>query len=173
MDDVTVVVTSCGRHDLLELMLASFRKFNSYAGLADLIVIEDGAIGPVELCQRFGATLLVTGERVGQARAIDLAYARVTTPFIFHVEDDWEFYRSGFIENSRAVLSVDLSTVVVWLRAWSDTNDHPMSFMAPDDSFGVLSTGFATYWHGFTFNPGLRRLSDYQRTRLVQRSPDR
>ena len=30
---------------------------------------------------------------------MDRAYSNVTTPFIFHCEDDWEFYRKGFIED--------------------------------------------------------------------------
>ena len=27
----------------------------------------------------------------------------------------------------------------------------------------IMATGYCDCWHGFTFNPGLRRLSDYQR----------
>jgi hypothetical protein len=37
---------------------------------------------------------------VGQINAIDQAYAHITTPYIFHSEDDWEYLCSGFVEES-------------------------------------------------------------------------
>ncbi len=161
--DVTVVVTSCGRHDLLEQTLASFRKYNTDSRVGDILVVEDGPADPQAICDAHGATLLRTGARVGQVAAIDLAYAHVQTDLIFHLEDDWEFYRPGFIEPSREILRIDPSCIVVGLRAWNDLNNHPLSFAAPDRRFGVLSTGFRKIWHGFTWNPGLRRMSDYRR----------
>jgi hypothetical protein len=47
-------------------------------------------------------------------KSIDRAYADVTTPFIFHCEDDWRFFRSGFIEESLLLLEhfADISTVL-------------------------------------------------------------
>lgn len=161
--DVTVVITSCGRHDLLANTLASFREFNTYDGIKEVIVVEDGEGEPYSICQRYGATLLSMKRRVGQIGAIDHAYGRVVTPYVFHLEDDWEFYKPGFIERSRALLSVDPSTLCVWLRSWDDTNGHPISFRSDDETFGVMSTKHAGIWHGFTFNPGLRRLKDYKR----------
>ncbi|HKB95659.1 MAG TPA: SEC-C domain-containing protein, partial [Rhizomicrobium sp.] len=82
---------------------------------------------------------------------------------IFHLEDDWEFYRPDFMQKSRAFLERDPQILLVQLRAWNDTGGHPISEAAPDHSFGVMATGYCDCWHGFTFNPGLRRLSDYQR----------
>ena len=86
---------------------------------------EDGDADPSAACAPFGAEHFRTGERVGQIRLIDQAYARVDTPFIFHLEDDWEFYRSGFMEKSRALLERDPKILLVQLRAWNDTNGHP------------------------------------------------
>ena len=161
--DITVVVTSCNRHDLLARTLESFRAHESEGRVARILVAEDGDADPAPVCQRFGAEHFRTNHRVGQIKLIDQAYAQVTTPFIFHLEDDWEFYRSGFMERSRAILESDPSTLLVQLRPWNDNNGHPLSFAAPDRSFGVLAYGYCDCWHGFTLNPGLRRLSDYQR----------
>lgn len=161
--DTTVVVTSCNRHDLLARTLESFVRCNSDGGLARIIVVEDGAADPSAICRRVGAELIRTEARVGQIAAIDLAYAEVRTPYIFHLEDDWEFYRSGFIERSRYLLRSDPATVCVWLRAWNDTNGHPLAWHAPDRSLGLLAKRYAGVYSGFTFNPGLRRLSDYHR----------
>ena len=161
--DTTVILTSCGRHDLLERTLRSFRQFNTYNGIARFLVVEDGQGNPQEICKRYGAELFRIGYRIGQIQAIDLAYAEVQTPYMFHLEDDWEFYRSGFIERSKAILDVDPSTLLVWLRAWNDTNTHPLSFRSESNDFGVLAQGHEEVWHGFTFNPALRRLADYKR----------
>jgi len=161
--DITVVVTSCGRHDLLAQTLASFRRYNTDPKVGDILVVEDGGADPQAICDAHGARLLRTGTRVGQVAAIDLAYAHVQTELVFHLEDDWEFYRPGFIEPSRAILLADPSCIVVGLRAWNDLNDHPLSFTAADRRFGVLATGFRKIWHGFTWNPGLRRMADYRR----------
>ena len=162
-DEVTVVVTSCGRHDLLEMTLDSFVKYNTYKKIREIIVVEDGDADPSAVCKKFGANLVRVGARHGQSYAIDLAYSFVRTPFIFHCEDDWEFYRGGFIEKSFDVLKSDPSCINVWLRAWSDTQGHPLHFKTEDRSFGVLSIGYNQAWGGFTWNPGLRRLADYNR----------
>ena len=162
--DTTVVVTSCGRHDLLDRALGSFVEFNSDPGaIARIVVVEDGEADPSEVCRRHGAELIRTGARAGQMAAIDTAYATVATPYIFHHEDDRELYRPGFLEKSRAILAADPSTVVVWLNPWDDKFGHPLSFEAPDGSFGVLATNYAGHWHGFTLQSGLRRLADYKR----------
>lgn len=142
--------------------LESFLDHETERRVARIIVAEDGDADPKQVCERFGAEYFRTGERVGQIRLIDQAYAQVTTPFIFHLEDDWEFYRSGFMERSRAFLESDPRWLLVWLRAWNDTNGMPLSSFAPDRSWGMMATNFAGCWHGFTFNPGLRRLREYQ-----------
>jgi hypothetical protein len=160
--DITVVVTSCNRHDLLARTLESFRAQETEGRVARILVAEDGDANPSDVCARFGAEHFCTGQRVGQIRLIDQAYARVQTPFIFHLEDDWEFYRPGFMQKSRAFLRADPAILLVQLRAWNDTNGHPIH-AAPDHSYGIMATGYCDCWHGFTFNPGLRRLSDYQR----------
>ena len=161
--DITVVITSCNRHDLLDRTLESFRAHETEGRVARILVAEDGNADPGAVCARHGAEWFGTGTRVGQIKLIDQAYARVDTPFIFHLEDDWEFYRSGFMEKSRAFLEGDPAILLVWLRAWNDTSGHPLSSFSPDHSSGTLALDFCDCWNGFTFNPGLRRLADYQR----------
>jgi hypothetical protein len=162
MKDITVVVTSCNRHDLLARTLESFRARETEGRVARILVAEDGSADPAAVCARFGAEHFHTGTRVGQVRLIDQAYARVDTPFIFHLEDDWEFTRPGFMEKSRAFLEADPKILLVWLRAWNDTSGHPLSRAAPDKSYGQMAFDYSDCWNGFTFSPGLRRLSDYQ-----------
>jgi hypothetical protein len=103
---------------------------------------------------------------VGQITAIDYAYSRIKTPYIFHLEDDWFFYRSGYMEKSLTVLESNPKCLQVWIRALNDTQRHPVEEHVYN-TYGVEWRRLAfNYfhegeWHGFSFNPGLRRLCDY------------
>ncbi len=168
-EGVTVVVTSCGRQDLLEQTLESFFKFNSYP-IERFVVVEDGVSDKnAALMQKFrgrGITWIGTQRRTGQIAAIDRAYTLVGTDMIFHMGDDWEFYAPGFIEKSRAVLAADPACLGVMLQALDDTNGHPL---LPDvETVGGIATrkysfDYRGICHGFSFNPGLRRTADYRR----------
>lgn len=167
---VTGVVTSCGRHELLERMLSSFFEYNSFP-IERVIIVEDGhyaADGLVRKCDSDQLEWIATGQRIGQIVAIDYAYSRVTTPYIFHMEDDWEFYESGFIEKSMQILRLESKCLQVWLRALNDTNGHPCEsqvYSRLGISWQRLVQDYQKRkWHGFSFNPGLRRLADYIET---------
>lgn len=173
---VSFVLTSCNRFDLLEETLKSFLKFNTYP-ITQYIIIEDSH--NLDKLNRVLAkftdiefTVLSNTVQLGQMKSIDRAYSAVTSEYIFHCEDDWEFYRKGFIEESFKVLDADPKVVTVWLREQDDTNDHPIE--APiltcgpefNTPYQLLMRNYkqprnGSVWHGFTFNPGLRRLEDY------------
>jgi hypothetical protein len=167
---VTVVLTSCGRPDLLARTLDSFFAYNTYP-IREFVVMEDGegvsALSDDERYRRHNIRWLSTGRRIGQMPTIDLAYRVVQTQYIFHCEDDWEFYAPGFIERSLAILERQPSILQVWIRALDDTNRHPMTertYQADGIPYRIVQPGFDSgewgIWHGFAFNPGLRRRSD-------------
>ena len=169
--EVTVVLTSCGRPDLLARTLDSFFKYNTYA-VREFIVIEDGevksSLADEKRYLERNIRWLYTGRKVGQILAIDLAYRLVSTPYIFHCEDDWEFIAPGFIEKSMLVLEQNSNVLQVWIRGLKDTNGHPIidtPFFADGTPFRLMQPGYPTRewgtWHGFSFNPGLRRLREY------------
>jgi glycosyltransferase involved in cell wall biosynthesis len=128
-DDVTVVITSCNRQDLLEATLDSFLRCNTFP-IRQFIVIEDGDGANnqrlIEKYRDLPFTWLATADRVGQVAAIDIAYSEISTDFIFHCEDDWEFTSPGFIEKSLCILKHDDQILQVWLRALTDTNRQPV-----------------------------------------------
>jgi len=163
---VTVVCTSFNRPDLLRVTLKSFFDYNTHP-IEQFIVIEDsGKIGCNDhLKAQFPSVTFVYNEkRLGQILSIDRAYSMVTTPYIFHLEEDWQFYRRGFIEDSLKVLNHDPSAEVVWIRFERDTNGHPFNIAQLINADGVIYS-LLKYnhngWHGFTFNPSLRRLSTW------------
>lgn len=163
---VSAVVTSCDRHDLLDQTIDSFYRFNSFP-IDQFIVVEDGRNPPLHLKNAFprlDIQVLSTGERVGQIAAIDYAYSRIQNPYVFHMEDDWAFYAKGFMEKSMRILEAEPTCLQVWIRSLEDTNGHLFSdkeFRKGRVKWRRMLTHYRDVWHGFTFNPGLRRFSDY------------
>lgn len=169
--DITLVVTSCGRFDLLEKTLRSFDSFNT-APIKCVLLTEDSGdeavINAVPEHWRHRTRLFVNRPKLGQLASIDLAYSQVETSFIFHCEDDWEFYRPGFIEVSRTILNEKPDVLQVWLRSFAHDIRSSYPFHSLGERFVISGQAFYRLlstnpsWQGFSFNPGLRRLSDYQ-----------
>lgn len=170
MSDVTVVLTSCGRIDLLERTLESFNHYNKYP-IKEILLIDDSAsIDTFKKIRNTCRTLrpLFNFDKAGQIKSIDRAYQFVETPYIFHMEDDWEFIKGGFIEKSKIILEREPDTIQVHLRHFADLNGHPIvetsSRLVEEFPHIVacdLEVGYQGIWGGFSFNPGLRRLKDY------------
>ncbi len=169
--DVTFVLTSCNRFDLLKLTIESFVKYNTYP-IAKYIFIEDSE--KIKSLERVvnsfpelkGKTVLLHNPvNLGQLKSIDRAYSMVDTEYVFHCEEDWIFYRSGFIEDSISVLKHFPKVINIWLRERTDTNhckvldefesyeNHKLYRFDLEDK----KEPFA-----FTFNPTVKRMSDYK-----------
>ena len=173
ISDTTAVITSCGRQDLLEITIDSFLKFNSYP-IQQYIITEDSGIQNVNdsLKAKYSHLPILWIEnpnRRGQVACIDDAYTRVRTKYIFHCEDDWLFFRPGFIEKSRIILEKSPAILQVWLRSERDTQYHPIEpdilrAVSGDEVvyFSRMCRHYLRVFSGFSFNPGLRRKSDYE-----------
>jgi hypothetical protein len=171
VDSVALIITSCGRQDLLETTLRSFIAVNEFP-LKEIIVVEDGD-GSLNdqlkiIFREHDILWLETGMRVGQINAIDFAYSHCTSDYILHCEDDWEFYHGGFIDKSLILLKHHSWLLQVWLRSLLDTNKHPLlrhAFETESVPFRLLAhnhdAGAWGEWHGLSWNPGLRRRADY------------
>jgi hypothetical protein len=169
--EITLVVTSCGRFDLLTRTLQSFNACNT-APIREVFITEDSGDEAVRVCLpehwRAYTTCFINRPQLGQLASIDLAYTQVKTHWIFHCEDDWAFYRPGFVEESMTLLEADPRALQVWLRSAA----HDLAVHSPYISLGErqLVAGIPCYtllsgkadWQGFSFNPGLRRLADYR-----------
>ena len=169
--DVTVIITCCNRIDLLKQTLNSFFKFNTYP-IKKIIITEDSgnhsiySLIPENYKEYF--TIIINETNLGQIRSIDLAYAQVDTDYIFHCEEDWVFYRHHFIEDSKIILDSNNLIYQVWLRSYYHDIQRDYSFHTLGEN--ISNSGVHAHrllsskpkWQGFSFNPGLRRLSDYQ-----------
>lgn len=169
--DVTIVITSCGRFDLLKRTLESLDKFNTYP-IKQVLITEDSGDSAVHdvvpLSWRAHTRVFVNEPKLGQMASVDLAYAHVETEWVFHCEDDWEFYRPGFIDDSKKLLLNDKQALQVWLRSYAhDLCVHsPYIYLGPRAVYNEVAyyqlMSRKQDWQGFSFNPGLRRLKDYQ-----------
>lgn len=168
MSDVTLVITSCGRKDLLRRTISSFIKYNTFP-IKKGIIIEDSANKDImdSISGEYPEFTVIKNEnKLGQVKSIDKAYSLVDSEYIFHCEDDWEFYSPGFIEASLKVLNSDNKILQLQLRHIRDINGHPSDMLSlrivpPDINIVNLQLNYLGVWHGFSFNPGLKRVSDY------------
>lgn len=183
---VTFMMTACGRPDLMEKTLDSFMEFNTYP--IERYIITEDSMDPEIFAEcrdlndkKYNNRLefIFNERKLGQARSIDLAYSKIETEYVFHCEEDWEFYNEGFIEESIRVLQADETILQAWIRPKADKilNDIdpeieelngvrirkvlPKSFMVK----GALPGGkdlIVRDYMGFSWNPGLKRMVDYK-----------
>lgn len=173
-DKVTFVLTSCGRFNFLKKCIDSFFKFNTYP--IEKFIIIDNSCGPdtneiiTEIFKNYNCNLqiIINDENIGQVKSIDKAYSNVTTPYIYHCEDDWEFTDYSFIENSIDILKFDNKVTNINTRVRNDGEKgslHPVKGPYVSENglnYFIYELNYLNEWHGFSWNPGLRRLSDYK-----------
>lgn len=167
MADVTVVLTSCARFDLLRTTLASFQQYNDFP-LARFLLIEDSGDNAVfDVTNEFAELdieVMLNNPSLGQHASIDRAYSMVQTEYIFHCEDDWQFLRSGIIADSVTLMDNDPTIAIVWARGdlgapkWIKKTPRTVQ---SGISIRPIDPRAHHLWGNFTFNPGLRRLSHY------------
>jgi len=165
---VTLVLTSIGRADLLNRTLDSFQQYNTYPIARAIIVEDSGQAGiadfahdkfdfPVEIIYNpdLGDKRHHKGGMLGLIDCVDIAYDRVKTEFICHMEDDWEFLSPGFIERSIDILDADTSLIQVWLRAHNDGHPRlPTPLETPRKQVYYLMNSEFGEWYGFLSTRG-------------------
>jgi len=170
INQTTLLVTACGRPDLLYRTLDSLNGCNPLRDFAAVVVHEDmpGTKNGLTKAAFPFIKWLEPGKRRGHMGALDELYRHATTPYIFHCEDDWEFYGGQFLHESFLRLDNDPHCLQVWLRAHHDTNEHPVVWidgLPRMDVNGHLHTSGrglrANPWRGFSLNPGLRRYREF------------
>ena len=169
MEPYTVALTSCGRFDLLQRTLHSLLS-RLDGPLAGVTVVEDSCDpGIYDVVRTFAGqykiNVIFNDSPLGQVRSIDRLYSTVDTEWIFHCEDDWEFYANGFIEKSFVILKefAHLSMVSVRDRADLEENRFLQGvFSVSGIDFFAIDPAVRPVWSGLSFNPGLRRMREYR-----------
>ncbi len=183
----TVAVTSCDRFDLLQRTLDSLLP-RLDGDIRGIIIIDDsGRLGArdslIDVVRPYvrnlkdrdfiangnflgkGIEIIVNNPPLGHIQSIDRLYAHINTEYIFHCEDDWEFYGCKFIEKSFALLSYFSRYSMVNLQDPNKSRDgrwSPVEMEHLGIFYRVMNENVPARIKGLQFNPGLRRKSDYQ-----------
>ncbi|MFA0237744.1 glycosyltransferase family A protein [Vibrio sp. 10N.222.55.C7] len=168
---ITLVITSCGRLDLLSKTIESLKSVDEFE-FEEKIIIDDSGKRNVgkEIIKKYSSDfkIIINKKNIGQIRSIDKAYSEVKTKYIFHCEDDWFFYRSGFIKDSIEILSNHEEVVCVSFRDYEkDLAKHcpyeKITNMKIINNLGFCVSDKTNHgWAGFTFNPSVIRVGDYK-----------
>jgi hypothetical protein len=157
--DVTLFITSCGRPHLLKPTLESFMKFNTYP-IKEAIICEDSgnknSIDFVKDILNFPCRIIYNEKRIGQMRSIENGVKYITTPYVFHCEDDWEFYAPGFIEISMRILQENDKISQVLLRSYNEYINRYHFKILPLDNLcsKIVLNDFKNI---YSFNPSLKK----------------
>lgn len=105
--DITLVITSCGRHELLKRSIESMSAWVHKFG--ERIIVEDQPTNSatLELLRKQGWKIFINDSNLGQHASIDRAYHQVKTAFIFHSEDDWQFSRQPDFAIAKKIINGD------------------------------------------------------------------
>lgn len=159
--EVTLFITSCGRPNLLKTTLLSFVKYNTYP-IKQVILCEDSGIQgivdfakdilpyPIEFCYN--------KERIGQMKTIEKYIKLVETPYVFHLEDDYEFFDYGFIELSFKILDSDNKISQVLLE--DEQHEYPKIDIGNPLCYKLYTReeGGNDFISAFSWRPSLKRL---------------
>ena len=164
---VTICITSCGRFDLLTRTLDSFRRFNP--GGRTLLSEDSGDAAVIQaIAERYPDIRILSGpERLGLMGSVDRLYAEVETPYIFHLEDDWEF--DGPVAWDAAIKALeecgDIANVCVrdFSEIRSKFRSRSRSRSIAGQEFRVMDASAHPEFFGWSTNPGLIRTDLYQR----------
>ena len=160
--DISLVITSCRRFDLLERTIASMRPWIDR--FHHRFLVEDSAESPeiFNQLEAAGFTILVNGSSLGQHSSIDRVYSRIKTKFIFHCEDDWEFHREPNFTGAKFILDNGIDEhekiSVVCFHDFTDNPKHRQNtYRETDIGGGRYKYSFrpGSRYNSFTFNPSL------------------
>lgn len=167
--NVTATITSCGRFDLLQRTIESFIR-TAGTGV-NIKIYDDSAVKEQQekIISTYGKVfdLYLGEERKGQAFALDFLYSKVQTPWLFHMEDDWEFLDTGYLQASANVLNSDVSIMVVGLaimdiyfQLGAAVNLHEVGGVWIYDHPRWRIDEKHAWWWGTIGSPNLKRLTD-------------
>jgi hypothetical protein len=172
--EVTLFITSCGRPQLLRKTLESFVKYNTYP-IKEVILCEDSGIPNIadftKVILPYPIIFCYNQTRMGQMKTIEKYTQLIKTPYVFHLEDDYEFFDYGFIELSFQILETDpkISQVLLEDEQHSffkvDINNPLCYKVMTHDPNNVLANNGDGALTCFSWRPSLKRI-EIQRLRM-------
>lgn len=165
--EIKVLITSCGRPDLLHQTLRSFLK-NQQAAFESIIVHEDHEFRTDEMSELYEFTgqniKTVFTKQIGQHASIEKFLNDNSDKYYLHLEEDWSFENTfDWITESIKIMEADPTVIKVLARKGSPhpcVHDHELMDHQSLCKFGYIQPweNKGIQWHGFSWNPGITRL---------------
>ena len=160
---VTLCLTIGRRPDLLKQTLISLQHQSQWANIIAINDFRDEPTNRIfrEHCPE--GRLISLDRQLGHHSAVDYMYSQVTTPYVFHCEDDWQFDHGINLEQSIDLLHALPKISQICFRKLSDFKFNPTE----QEHIVRTNVGGIPYarldllhqqWHGYTFNPHLASL---------------
>lgn len=174
--DTTTFVLSCNRLDVLDKTLTSFFKTRDYQ--TKMVIVDDSAVEGVfeKLVEKYGdqCDVICFPRNRTQWWAMDFMVSYCDTEYIFYLEDDWEFLKSGYLNDSKRILKKHRNIGVIdisWRTfEWQgiDSYDKALVTFRADDGADVsyynkkpwTITDYHLAWYGWVGSPNLKRRDD-------------
>jgi hypothetical protein len=150
LSDITLLVFSCeGRAHLLRTTMESFRRQCPFT-FGETIYAHDGPMDPAAPSFVNPGRLVQNCQRRGYVQSILQALAVVRTPYVFWLEDDWEFTQPIDLPGLHAAMAAHPGWLQIRLSKTAPLAE--IEAAAPLDSAGLHQSGY-----GFSANPHLGR----------------
>jgi len=157
---VTLCVTMGNRPDLLRRTLESLLAHNRFDDVVAVNDFGDEATNAVFRAVCPTGRLVSPGEKLGHHGAVDRMYETVTTPYVFHCEDDWLFEPRPLLDTCFRLLDAVPRVAGVCVRSSKDCR-RIWNLTGQGEADGLTYRFFndeEADWGGFGFNPNLQRL---------------
>lgn len=162
--DTTVVCISCGRFNELLETVKSFFETNTY-DINNFIIIDDSNNKKIyEINDYYPDVNIIQNPNNGHSNNLELGFylsKQLKSKYIFLIEEDWKFIKPYYLEQSKHILENNENIINVWLRDLNDTNGHPLNKYCNINNINCYKLEYNYNWHGFTFNPSLKRLENF------------
>lgn len=179
-NNVTAVLTSCGRLDLLEKTIKSLSQ-EFWDKIPVKLLTEDSSNPKIfdqvkkenETGYLKGWTILYNEKKLGQSASIDRAYSLVKTDYVFHLEDDWFFTGEDFIDRSLPILEkYDNILQVTFREGEPHQSGDDIYEEGTESAFKVWIPGWKGF-PGFTYNPNIFKISAYNEIKPISGRPEK
>ena len=174
--DTATFVLSCNRLEVLRKTMASFLATRDYE--TKMIIVDDSAADGVfeKLVEEYGSycDVICFPRNRTQWWAMDFMVSYCDSEYIFYLEDDWEFLKSGYLNDSKRILQKyrNIGTVDISWRTfeWQGIKayDKTLVTFKADDGAEVsyynkkpwTITDYHLAWYGWVGSPNLKRRDD-------------
>lgn len=181
--DITMTLTMGSRPVELEKTLTSILSQASFAHIVGVNDFRDEPTNAVfrRLCPT--GTLIVPEQQLGHHGAIDVLYAAIQTPYVFHCEDDWFFEQTLNLDFAKRQLDRHPEITALCFRKLEDNTftaeqRAKIQHHCDGDFCYYRLDALDKQWHGYGFNPHLIKLetlrsigrfSGYKKERHISR----